>query len=340
MMEPLWGKVFTRSGELRVKISQPAMYSQAMLLELVGEIYESALDPQLWPNVLERIASMVQGEATVLMARDSLERTPTITHAVRVDRAFEREYNEYYAARNIWAIRGRDYIRSGIVFTGEMVCSQAEFEATEYYQDFLRRLKVSHAIAGTFAESGGGDQLMLSVTGLTRRGPFGQPEVELLQLLFPHLRRSLQLHWRMNSLAEQRNDLRATLDRLPCGCILTGPSGKTLYVNAAAEQILQARDGLAVIRGVLIASHTGESRRLRSLVLSVTATGLHQGLEPGRAISISRPSARRPYSILVIPITAPDISTATKRIAAAIFITDPDAAPPDMDRDLRDWRSE
>jgi DNA-binding CsgD family transcriptional regulator/PAS domain-containing protein len=313
------------------------MCPQAVLLDLIGEIYESALEPQLWPKVLERIASQVQGEATVLMAQDSLNLKSTVTHAVRVDSAVEREYNDYYGARNIWAIRGRHYLRSHRVFTSEMVCTKAEFEASEYYQDYLRRLKISHSIGGAFADGDGGDQLIFSVTGLTQRGPFEQPEVDLLQLLLPHFRRSLQLYWRIESLAGERDHLRDTLDRLPCGCILTGPSGKALYLNAAVEQILDANDGLALMRGVLTAAHPGESRRLRSILVAATATGLHRGAEPGRAISISRLSARRPYSVLAIPITSPDASTPKKRVAAAVFITDPDQAPPDMGRDLRDW---
>lgn len=312
------------------------MYSQEALLDLVGEIYESALEPQLWPNVLERIASLIQGQATVLMARDSIERTPRVTHAVRVDSALEREYNDYYAARNIWVIRGSEYLRSGRVFTGEMVCSKAEFEATEYYQDFLRRLKISHSIAGTFTETGRGDQLLLSTTGLTRRGPFGQAEVELIQLLLPHFRRSLQLHWRMDSLAEQRNDFRSALDCLSCGCVLIGAGGKAFHLNRAAERMIRAGDGLTLANGTLSAVDTREARRLRSILAAVTETGLRREISVGKPIAISRSSLKRAYVVLVVPITTPEYRLAKGRVAAAAFISDPEDTVPDLHRTLCD----
>lgn len=306
------------------------------MLEIVGEIYEAALQPELWPKVLERIATLLNGAVTVLMAHDSGNSALTIGSAVRFDEAYRREYNEHFSSRNIWAIRGKQFIRPGVVYTSEMACEKEELERSEYYQDFLRRLGISYALGGSFT-SNSGDLSMLSTTGLTRRGPFGPAEMEIFQLLLPHFRRAIQMHSRIAVLEEERNHALGALDRLPCGCILIASCGKTVHVNAAGAKILQAGDGLKVIKEALVATNRQESERLQSILVRVVQTGLRLSLAPGESIAISRSSMKTPYSVLVVPITSPEWKMGRQRVAAAVFVTDPEAAPPDTEGALREW---
>jgi hypothetical protein len=62
------------------------------LSHLIGEIYDAALDPALWPDVLPKAAGYVGGQAAGLLAKSSLTNVPTAFFHIGIDPEYMRRY--------------------------------------------------------------------------------------------------------------------------------------------------------------------------------------------------------------------------------------------------------
>ena len=49
----------------------------AQALQLTGDIYDAALDPGLWPEVLHQVSEFVGGPASILVSQDVAARSHT-----------------------------------------------------------------------------------------------------------------------------------------------------------------------------------------------------------------------------------------------------------------------
>lgn len=163
----------------------------------------------------------------------------------------------------------------------------------------------------------------LSLVRPHRRGPFREDQA-LLRVLTPHLQRAIQLHTRLVELRSRRVAIDEALDRIPVGILLLDGSGKTLVVNRAASEMIASKDGLTLGREGLAASNTTESRELRPLIAEAAATGTGSGAGSGGALAVSRPSLRRPLSVLVTPVTARVSTFGEVSPAVVVFVTDPE----------------
>src|SRR5215475_1720027 len=67
------------------------------LSTLIGRIYDAALDPALWTEVLTGIADFVSGHAAGLLSKNSLSRFGNAHYHVGVEPYFMQRYAETYS---------------------------------------------------------------------------------------------------------------------------------------------------------------------------------------------------------------------------------------------------
>ena len=66
------------------------------LTQLIGEIYEAALDSSRWTGVLAKIAHYVGGQAAGLLSKDAVSKFGNVHYQVGVDPYFVQLYSETY----------------------------------------------------------------------------------------------------------------------------------------------------------------------------------------------------------------------------------------------------
>jgi DNA-binding CsgD family transcriptional regulator len=147
----------------------------------------------------------------------------------------------------------------------------------------------------------------------------------LLKTLIPHLQRAVQLHQRITGLQKERNLALDALNRWPLGVILVNAKGQVLLANRAAEAILKKKDGLFFDRGALRAARPAETATLRKLILGAIQPGGRNGMQPGGALVLPRPSLKRSLKILVTPACANASLFVEPAAAAAVFVSDPES---------------
>ncbi len=132
----------------------------------------------------------------------------------------------------------------------------------------------------------------------------------------------------LTELVAQRDAQREVLDWLPVGVVLADAACNIVMMNRVAEEILSDGDGL-VARPV--GPHTlslQEPKKLCLLIRETVQTASGDDHHAGTAMSLSRPSMRRPLSVLVVSLKTSDrVKTARikeRHPVAAIFVNDPE----------------
>jgi DNA-binding CsgD family transcriptional regulator len=132
---------------------------------------------------------------------------------------------------------------------------------------------------------------------------------------------------------------RSALDRLAFGVILVDAGLRARVSNAAAEEILNAGDGLSLRQGRLAAARPTETRALEALLAGAVRTGQGGGLHPGGAMALPRPSGRMPLAVTVAPLPRrPGVllrDAGDARPVAVLFVADPERRPTEPARRIR-----
>jgi DNA-binding CsgD family transcriptional regulator/PAS domain-containing protein len=289
--------------------------NEERVLQLIGCVYEAAVDPGLWAAFLERLADAVHGGWTMLLAHDSRAWQASISLSVGADPAMLARAQELMP-KNPFIARGRPSMRAGAVVTGEMLISDRELIRTETYNEILRPNNLHHMIGDPVTFDRYGATLISSLRS-KRQGPFGPSEIRLFEALDPHLRRALQIQQKL-AVTEGQHE---ALDRIPAGCVLLNSGGRILAANRAAEEIFRRKDGISTFAGQLSAVPASANAKLRDLVHAVTFRLPMP--RSGGAVAIPRSNARQPYSVLVAPLPKRPVDWGGCSPVAIAFITHP-----------------
>jgi len=288
---------------------------------LVGDIYEAALEPNLWPSILERIADSVRATTTAFSMHDPATRYGATLGHVRADPSLSRMYDEYYHQLNPHAHKLSQTTSIGELSIGQMVIADEALERSEYYNDFLRRHDLFHLAGGVIARD---DSLTYGFATLRprRKGEFREAELEPMQMILPHLARAARISKELNNAAGVLQSFVA----LQTGLILLDRRGRVILANPPAEKILNQNDGLTLGPQGQLLSHKRNSMLAAKLV-GVTDTSIGHGLDAGGDVSIERPSGKTPYRLSILPLRVSNFVSEWKQAVAAIFVSDPDSEP-------------
>jgi PAS domain-containing protein len=92
---------------------------------------------------------------------------------------------------------------------------------------------------------------VLALNRLASQGRYGVAEIRLLNLLAPHVCRSVAISDALNLKTVTSEALEATLDALASGVYLTDREGRVVYMNRAAEDQVKTSNALRVVNNRL-----------------------------------------------------------------------------------------
>jgi DNA-binding CsgD family transcriptional regulator len=295
--------------------------------ELIPDLYDALLQPQMWPSVLTRLAKAANvGSVNFLIVDD--HGVPCMSElSDGLSEEGHRAYREHYAV-----LDPRRRLVQAMPTGKFLVCHRHFDEAfvrrSEFYQDFLIPSGVRY-LAGVRLDRESGHDALMGFNRHLGESAFEERDLERLQTLLPHLRQVARLHNRMSRLEENASRLSGALDGLASGVVIVDQSLCVRFVNRSAERFLRACDGLLVRDNRLVSLDADTSQKLDRLISQ--ASQCAAGGEPfkgGGALAVRRPSGARPFMVLVAPL--PEFSAWRlwrSEPAAVLYITDPEARP-------------
>lgn len=300
--------------------------------DLVGGIYDAALDPQLWPQTLERLAAAVGATAAGLMLTDPVQQR-LANVSVGLDPAAMETYNRYYWRIDPLApVLGR--MPTGLLFTDRSVVPRSELERTELHHDWAKPQGVEDSAFAVLMRDGSTVGAFCLGAALRAKAFESPDSLRLLRLLVPHLQRAARTQWAISAAVAGRHVAFEALTRLHHGVVLVASGGKVLFANDAAVGLCSAGDGLTVGGTGLRAALPAEDAALQRLFAEAFA-GDGGGVPAGGLQAVSRPSGRRPLAVHVIPLREATEEIAAHGRCVVVVIVDPDDPPRLSARRLR-----
>jgi DNA-binding CsgD family transcriptional regulator len=296
--------------------------------DLIAAIYDAAIDPAGWDEVLRRIVEATNSISGVILSHhiDPLARdinAVQVEAMCNVDPLFADAFIQtYYKINplNPAAVA----IAPGQVLAASPVTQTDSFRATPFYNEFLRPQGCSDAIGiGLYRTPARSEMLAL------HRSPdavlLEPAQWRLLETLAPHLQRAASVHKVLSRANETAASLGAALTAAGFAVfVLTGDS-RIVFANAKAEDLLRREAGLRSERGRLCATSTALTQRLHALLREAAQPARARPAgETGGTIELSRSDDCPPLLAHVIPLAENRAASIFDlgRPAAAVFIAD------------------
>lgn len=291
---------------------------------IIASIYDAVGDTSEWAGTLNKLADTLSSETTSIILYDSDVTKGRLAVSIRLDPGEQRRYDEHYAALDVWGVHGGHLLSSGRVLIGEEMCARRVVQSFEFYADFLRANgNLMHAIVAC-VQSRAPNHSIVALTRSASTGAFDSQAYGLLSRLMPHFQRALALQRTFTDLRAKPDWHADVIDRLPVGVALISATGRVIKLNRCAREVIAEADGLMWDRGHLGAQLQGESRALHALIRSAAQTGVGNSTHPGGPISISRPSGKRAYKLLVSPYRPSPLWRDLESPSATVIIRDPE----------------
>lgn len=318
-------------------------FAKSLDVEVLGHIYEAAVNPDVWPDALADIASSSDAFGAAIVSIDRFRKIRFITTPSYASGC--AAYAE--VSQKFPNVRPQRYLAGGYVgFVPDTeLCSQDELETDPLYKHAMYPNGIGWTI-GSPAFSPTEDLVYFDLCRLRSHAPFGGREVDVLNGYRPHLSRSALLSTRL-----QMQRARATSQILSnlglAGATVTG-DGTVLAANPEFEALsprllIGAFDQLAIddrgSNGLLRKSLDATSRSALTEVGSIpiradeTGQALIMHLVPVQRSAMDV-FARATLIIIVVPVASPaapavgllsalyDLSPAEARLARALLVGD------------------
>ena len=225
--------------------------------DLVDRIYECAVAPELWPDVLDALSQIVTARGGLMF---SSRQTLSWTASEAVREVFDTYVRDGWFKR--CSRRPCLMSRSDPSFFREQdFWSLDQLEQEPIYRDFFRPRGLGWS-AGTALRIPTGDDIVFSVERDFETGPIGVEEVDRLNGLRPHLARAALVTARLGR--QRATGALEALTALGLPAVLLGPDGTALEANAEAETLTDLI-GFGAGRRVRLLDRSAEARRVAAL---------------------------------------------------------------------------
>lgn len=295
------------------------------VLQLIDRFYQAAADDAHWPDLLKDVRQFLDGCSTTLFfANAQLE---PIGDVFRDNVPLEAvgAYRSHFHNVDIRLHRSIPGSLNSIVTDLDLV-DEATIERHEFYQDFLRPIGHRYVVSAVMDLDDGTFGFCSCHRGLEQEHA-DSDVLERAALILPHAKRSLQLRRRLSNDHARGKAAFELLDSLGQAVFLLDGEGRVVWQNDWASRILAQQDGLITSDGELRALSANAGAELQILIKSALMASRRPGTRPGGMMTVPRPSLKRPYQILVTPLSKePEASLASPEMrvgpSAAIFIMD------------------
>lgn len=284
----------------------PGFAFASSVSELIGEIYDAALAPELWPSVLAESARFVGGQSAAVISKSLSGPGRLIHFDGLIDPGYSelyfRQYHRYDPGNTAHLLAPVDRI-----LTSDEVIARDEFETTRIWLEWCRPQALVDAFAAVL-DKGRTASTLLYVLRNEHHGIADERARRRISILAPHIRRAVAIADDINQSRAQAASFGDTLDGLAAAVFFVDSAGRTVHANRSGHELIgngtsagqtgvvslgrQAGSQLAAV--LADAGNTADAIDGRSVVMSA-ADGTRHVAHVLPLISGARRQAGAPY---------------------------------------------
>lgn len=297
----------------------------ALLSELIGLIYDAALDPALWPRALEQACLFVGGSSGSLFWHDTATEQSAVMHIFNEDPHYTKLYFEKYLPLNP-CFPAAAFVEAGEVCGSTDLIPFEEIVETRFYAEWMKPQGIIDALAANLEKTATSASI-LAVRMHEKDGLADNDDRRRLALIVPHFQRAVSIGRLFDQSRSAQAVLAQTLDKVSAGVFLVGASGRLVFTNVPGRALLDEASLLIDRNGVLAAIVPEAQRALRAaLAAAENGNAAADGSGP---ISLST-AVPGQWFASVLPLTSGDRqhTGALHSAVAAIFVRKTSLASP------------
>ena len=208
--------------------------SAQQLSEVIGAIYDCALEPERWPATCRTIAGLCASTGGGICVHDLKQ--------VRNDQLFvfgyQPEFLEKLGSQFAESPMAASDVVSNLGDVNSLAAESRQLVESRFYREVLEPYGLTDMVWFPALRTGG---RMASLHASRSGRPCYEPhDLRLFRLLSPHVCRALSISDALDIRALRSDMLEKTLDGLAAGVFLTARDGHVVYMNAAAERQIKA----------------------------------------------------------------------------------------------------
>lgn len=243
-----------------------ARIDPARLSDLIGLIYDAAIDTTRWPIAMEAIRTELNCATSAL----SLQKMPSGEVLINVTTNIPQTYVDRmpsYAAEVVEQWGGADVLMALPISEPQVLSrinpNAVDFERStnRYTREWGKPQGLNEVIAVGLAR----DAEALGSLSFGRHvdaGPIREHEEDILRLLIPHLQRAATINRMLDLSAIAKATFEAAIDTLSVPVLLTDDLMRIVYANPAARRMLERGDLIREQNGRLSAASKPVTRAL------------------------------------------------------------------------------
>jgi DNA-binding CsgD family transcriptional regulator len=228
---------------------------------VIGDIYDAALDPSLWPAVLRKARELVGGSAAALFSKDATRKSLNVHYDDGgLDPHYQRLYFDTYAKLDP-TTTGHVFAQIGEPVSTVDLLPYEEFLETRFYKEWGHPQGLVDFICAALDKSAT-RAAMFGIFRHRRDGLVDDEARRRMRLIVPHIRRALLIGRTIDLKTAEAATLADTLDGLCAGLFLVDATGRIVHANVKGHAILHERAVLRVLHGRLVATEAEAARAL------------------------------------------------------------------------------
>lgn len=154
-------------------------------------------------------------------------------------------------------------------------------------------------------------------------GHFTDTDRKTLRQLLPHWRRALELQQQIDSINMQSHATNRILDHAPFSILIVDSAAHILYENYMSKVANHAGGGLVISDGQLRFDDPDVRKKFFELLADAERLRKESGGVSPVMMAVDRPSAAKPYQVMVLPVQRGEGATFSIGSTYGVFIYDP-----------------
>jgi DNA-binding CsgD family transcriptional regulator len=312
--------------EAGIRLAGGAPNSQQVRLELmdetqrlsalIGDIYDAALDPSLWLNVLENAATFVGGPAAIVFSKDDDHRKGQQFYQHGIDPVYSRAYFDKYVKLDP-AANCQLFARVGDIISMKDFITYDELIETRFYKEWMRPQQWVDA-ANAVLDKSATSTAMFGIARHKRDGLVNDETRRRMRLLAPHFRRAVLIGRLLDHGKSEAAELADALDGLSAGMFLVDAAGRIIHTNTAGRILLST--GVLTAVGNRLGADDSEINGLLHDAFMAASYGDDAINVKGISLPLTAPDGEN-YVAHLLPLTsgARRRASTTYAAAAAVF---------------------
>ena len=295
------------------------MQEAEQVSSLIGNIYDAAVNPALWVDVVDKARGFVGGSSGALFSKDATRKSVDVYYD---DGGLDPHYKQLYFDK----YEKLDPLTSGHFFaeieepmaTADLMPLD-EFQDTRFYREWVQPQGLVDFACAVLDKSAT-SAAMFGVFRHERDGVVDNETRERMRLIVPHIRRAVLIGRAIDLKTAEAATFADTLDGISAGMFLVDETGGIVHANASGHAMLAEGSVLRAACGKRLVQAVKPAQCLKEVFAAAGGGDAAVGVK-GIAVPLTARDGEH-YVAHMLPLTSGERRRAGARYAAvaALFV--------------------